>query len=842
MSSKINRDNFGYLGGDFQLRLVAQLLIDNRFAESIIDIIDPNYFEDQALKLMVSTIKEAYQEHNVIPDMGSLEFRMLDGVKDEFDKRYTLAQLKLIKEANLNDSLAVQERSMRFCKQQELKRSIKEIQTIIDKGDIDRYDDCEVILKKALEHGEYKDNGVNVLDNIDAVLADDFRKPIPTGIKGLDEIMDGGLSKGELAIVLAPFGVGKAQPLTSKILTPNGWVTMGDINIGDYVIGRDGKPTKVLGVFPQGKRPIYTVKFNDGTKTLCDAEHLWAVNSINQRNKKTKKDGRVVYLESDNSFKVLKTIDMINSVRVWNGRRLNYKVPIVSPVEFTKKELIINPYLLGVILGDGCITTSNQPHFVTKDNEIISEVNKVYQNISIKEQNRAIEREIDGELVLVKRSLTKVSLLGLKNSLLKLNLYGTNSKTKFIPKEYLYSSVSDRVSLLQGLVDTDGYIDGHRIEISTTSKQLSDDIKELILSLGGRVSVSEKIGKYSNNICNTYYRISFSFPDNGILPSRLTRKLNKFTNRTKYSNNKFIESIEYYGEEEAKCIMVENPEHLYVTDDYIVTHNTTMITKIANTAKNLGYNVLQIFFEDNVKVIQRKHLACWSGYDLNSLSLHKDELKELVETKKNEKGQLKLKKFPSDGTTIPMIKQYIRKLIAQGFRPDIILLDYIDCVQPSKRFDDVYAGEGNVMRQFETLLSEFDMAGWTAVQGNRSSIKAEVVESDQMGGSIKKGQIGHFVVSIAKSLDQKENGTATMAILKSRFGKDGIVLSDIKFDNATIQIDMSENIVARTQSEHKRDKERDDVKRVAHVLNSIQQRKKALDTGNDETPTDVVNN
>lgn len=464
MSSKINKDSFGYLGSDFQLRLVAQLLVDNKFAESIIDIINPNYFDDQALKLMVSTIKDAYQEHNVIPDIGSLQFRMLDGVTDDFDKRYTLTQINLIKNVNLNDSLVVQEKAMRFCKQQELKKSIKEIQAIIDKGDIDRYEECETILKRALEHGEYKDGGVNVLDNIESVLVDDFRKPIPTGIKGLDEIMDGGLSKSELAIILAPFGVGK----------------------------------------------------------------------------------------------------------------------------------------------------------------------------------------------------------------------------------------------------------------------------------------------------------------------------------------------------------------------------TTMITKIANTAKNLGYNVLQIFFEDNVKVIQRKHLACWSGYDLNSLSLHKDELKELVEKKRGEKGILKLKKFPSDGTTIPIIRQYIRKLIAQGFKPDMILLDYIDCVQPSKKFDDVNAGEGNVMRQFETLLAEFDMAGWTAVQGNRSSIKAEVVEADQMGGSIKKGQIGHFVVSIAKTLDQKENGTATMAILKSRFGKDGIVLPDIKFNNATIQIDMSEDIVARTQSEHKKEKEKDDVRRAAQALNIIQQRKRAI--------------
>ena len=467
--SKISRDSFGYLGADFQLRLVAQLLVDNKFAESIIDIIDANYFDDQHLKVIVSTIKEAYQEYNVIPDMGSLEFRLLDSIVNEFDQKYAMAQLRMVKDANLNDSLAVQDKAMKFCKQQELKKSIKEIQLIIDKGDISRYDECEEILKKALEHGDNKDGGINVLDNIDAVLVDDFRKPIPTGIKGLDEIMDGGLSKGELAIILAPFGVGK----------------------------------------------------------------------------------------------------------------------------------------------------------------------------------------------------------------------------------------------------------------------------------------------------------------------------------------------------------------------------TTMITKIANTAKNLGKNVLQIIFEDTTKIIQRKHLACWSGHELNSLSQHKDELKELVERKKVELGILKIKKFPSDGTTIPIIRQYIRKLIAQGFRPDIVLLDYIDCVQPSKRFDDVNAGEGNVMRQFETLLSEFDIAGWTAVQGNRSSIKSEVVEADQMGGSIKKGQIGHFVVSIAKTLDQKENGTATMAILKSRFGKDGMILADIIFDNARIQIDMNGEKGARTQGDYNKDKEKEEKKHVANMLNAIQKRK-AVISGNGE--------
>jgi nucleoside-triphosphatase THEP1 len=440
--AKINKDTLAYLGYDYQIRLIAQILNDKKFANNILDIIDPNYFEDETIRFIVARIKDAKMVDDIVIDISSLEIRMLADATNEQQRKYVLAQINKIREANLEDGFFIQDKAMNFCKQQELMKSMVEINKIISKGDSDNYPMLESILRKAIEHGDSKDDGMNIFDGIEHVLVDDFRNPIPTGIKGLDEIMDGGLSKGELAVILAPFGVGK----------------------------------------------------------------------------------------------------------------------------------------------------------------------------------------------------------------------------------------------------------------------------------------------------------------------------------------------------------------------------TTMMTKLANTAMKTGYNVLQIFFEDNPKVIQRKHLSCWSGIDLNSLALHKEELMEMVNTMTTGKGVLQLKKFPSDGTTIPIIRQYIRKLIASGFRPDIVLLDYIDCVEPSRKFDDINAGEGSVMRQFESMLSELDIAGWTAVQGNRTSIGAEVVQADQMGGSIKKGQIGHFIVSIAKTLDQKENGTATMAILKSRFGKDGIVFSDIKFDNARIQIDMGEDSTPRSQTEHKIEK------------------------------------
>jgi len=162
---------------------------------------------------------------------------------------------------------------------------------------------------------------------------------------------------------------------------------------------------------------------------------------------------------------------------------------------------------------------------------------------------------------------------------------------------------------------------------------------------------------------------------------------------------------------------------------------TTLMTKIANNAKNVGKNVLQIFFEDNPKVIQRKHLTCWmSGkYTLNQLSDNFDEIVAEAKIRQEQPGEIRLKKFPSDGTTIPMIKQYVKKLISTGFRPDMIILDYIDVVQPSKSFADEWSGEGNVMRQFETLLSEIDIAGWTAVQGNRCVSLDTKVEIKRLG-------------------------------------------------------------------------------------------------------------
>ena len=217
---------------------------------------------------------------------------------------------------------------------------------------------------------------------------------------------------------------------------------------------------------------------------------------------------------------------------------------------------------------------------------------------------------------------------------------------------------------------------------------------------------------------------------------------------------------------------------------------TTILTKMANTAYNAGYNVLQIVFEDLPPVIKRKHAACWSGIELNDFKEREEDVLKVVKEKIDGKeNDLVIRKFSSEGVSIVNIKSYIRHLISVGFKPDLVVLDYIDCVESARKYNDEWSGEGNVMRGFESMLAEYNMVGWTAVQGNRSSISSDVVTGDQMGGSIKKAQIGHFIMSIARSLPQKEGNRATIAVLKSRFGKDGVLFEDCTFDNGKVHID-----------------------------------------------------
>jgi replicative DNA helicase len=221
---------------------------------------------------------------------------------------------------------------------------------------------------------------------------------------------------------------------------------------------------------------------------------------------------------------------------------------------------------------------------------------------------------------------------------------------------------------------------------------------------------------------------------------------------------------------------------------------STILTKISNHAYNLGFNVLQVFFEDNPKIIQRKHFTLWTKIKPDNLTDEKEAVLSQIQELKKMENKLILKKLPSETLTMSAIKNQVRKIISEGIKIDLICLDYIDCVLPDRHSGDEWKGEGSVIRAFEAMCHELDIVGWTATQGNRSSISSDVVTNDQMGGSIKKAQVGHVIISIAKSMEQKEAKLATLAITKSRIGTDGIIFKNCKFDNEMLEIDTESSV------------------------------------------------
>ena len=450
--------NFEYLGNNFQIQLLNQIILDKDFSHSIIDVIENNYFENKYFKIIIQMIKEYYIKYDHTPSFDTLEQVAKSELQQETAVKVVLDTVKKIKSAPIDGADFVQEKALKFCKQQELQKVMKKAQKIIDGGEFENYDTLEEMVREALLVGSKDTSTMNVFSNLDQVLEDDYRHPIPMGIPGIDRLLKGGLAKGEIGVILAPTGVGKS----------------------------------------------------------------------------------------------------------------------------------------------------------------------------------------------------------------------------------------------------------------------------------------------------------------------------------------------------------------------------TVLTKISNHAFNLGFNVLQIFFEDNPKVIQRKHFTLWTKIHPDELSDKKDEvMKKVKEIEDTMPNTLDLKKLPSDTITMLQIKNEIRKMIADGIKIDMVVVDYIDCIVPDKNLGDEWKSEGSVMRGFEAMCHELNLVGWTATQGNRASISSEVVTTDQMGGSIKKAQVGHVIISVAKTLQQKEMKLATIAITKSRIGDDGVVFENCKFDNAMIEIDTESTTTFLGIEEQKEERQR---LRVKELLEKRQQR------------------
>lgn len=353
-------------------------------------------------------------------------------------------------------------------------------------------------------------------------------------------------------------GTGKGQPYHAKVLTPEGWITMADVQPGTVVVNPAGGTATVLQVFPQGVRPVYRFTFSDGTSCEADDSHLWEVTTSVRRARGA-------------SSLVMSTVQLMQAGLHDAAGTRKWHLPMPTAVDFPERELPIHPYALGALLGDGSLRT-NCVNLHKPDTAVIVRASAGLRALGV--TTRVLRR--DGKYTGVAYNKTRA----LRYELEQLGLRDTRSHTKFIPRMYLHASRAQRIDLLHGLMDTDGCrcsASNAPAEFSTASQALAEDLAELVRSLGGVARTSSRTPYYTykgeRRPGKQSWRVTVRMPAD-INPFWLKRKADSVVPVTKYHPAKLLESIEYVRDEPTKCILLDSANHLYITDNYVVTHNT----------------------------------------------------------------------------------------------------------------------------------------------------------------------------------------------------------------------------------------------------------------------------
>ena len=504
-----------------------------------------------------------------------------------------------------------------------------------------------------------------------------------------------GFQKKDLILIAARPGMGKAQPLYSMIKTFNGWKTMGELKLGDRLASIDGKESFVDGIYPQGEKEIYRVTFSDGRSTCCCGDHLWNVSSCKWKHEE----------------RILTTKEILKKLEIERYQK-RMTIPLVNGEFGNKTDLPINPWLLGILIGDGNLTNSS-PMSSAGDIEIVYDVQNILDDgLSVVYSGKYDYRIISKE----------TTINPLMKSLRELNLHCCLSYEKFIPQQYLESDKESRMELLRGLLDTDGWVEkSGSVRYSTSSKRLSIDVQYLVRSLGGVCSISEKTPFYIYNnerkqgrlhyICN----IRMSNPEEIF---KLKRKKARCT--IKRNPVLTISSVELLGIEQAQCISVSHPSNLYITDNYIVTHNTSFATEMAAYSVLNGLTVAFFSIEMPREQILNRIYAQQVRIPLKKFRMGGFESEEWDRinsfSARLNKSNLIIEDKPI--TTLEMRSKCRR--IKKQYGLDLVIIDYLQKISGHKKTENRNHELGVISGSLKDMAKEFDVPIVSLAQLNRS--------------------------------------------------------------------------------------------------------------------------
>lgn len=382
-------------------------------------------------------------------------------------------------------------------------------------------------------------------------------------------------------------GAGKAQSLDSRLLTPTGWVRMGDIKVGDRVIAQTGEPTIVTGVFPQGEKEIFRVVMSDGSSTECCDEHLWLTQTYRERGYAQ----RGARLGKDWGCGVPKARALSEIRATLAAPHLgakNHSIPIVGSVQFDPQTVPLDPWLIGFLIGDGCFVGKSVT-FSTADVEILDRVRTALPDgCTVEHSDRCNFRINGGRPHLIRDALRAFGLIGKK------------SAEKHVPVEYLFNDARVRLEVLRGLMDSDGTVNasGTHVSFTTASPDLADCVEFLARSLGG---ITRRTMKATSGL--PAHKVTLTMPA-AVNPFWLSRKAERVRPKGSYAPARYITAVEPVGRKPAQCIRIAHPSHLYVTDDFIVTHNTYTIIAGVMEKRRLGISRKPLIAVPNHLVVQ----------------------------------------------------------------------------------------------------------------------------------------------------------------------------------------------------------------------------------------------
>lgn len=499
---------------------------------------------------------------------------------------------------------------------------------------------------------------------------------IKTGLPGFDAVLPSGITGGMLGVFLAYPGIGKPTTLDTPVATPNGWVNKGDLKAGDFVIARSGKPTRVLATIDQGLLDAYKVTLSDGTSVVVGPDHDWTVYT------------RDTYYNSKKTF-VKTTVELMDDLQYTrhtepHKRPLDkYILPLIEPVMYNEKDLPVDPYTLGVLLGDGSI--SKQPIFIVDDSEIAELVQKNNPDKTVSKHKK------------FSKAGQRYAILGMHKVLRELGVAKLSGE-KRVPKEYLFGSIQQRLELLRGLMDTDGScLDKKRPVFHSYNQGLANDVAELVRSLGGVA----RVDVYRDGI---EYAVKMRLPFN---PFNLARKSKNYVVK-EWARS--IRDIEFVGQKKMRCISVEDSEHLYAVNDYIMTHNSWLAMYFAAQAWKQGKTPLIISLEMSEAEVRNRLFTVlgdgiWSLRKMGMGQVELDMFKKWHYKTFTDKPPFYIVSSDNDGEVNPSV---VKAKIDQ-YKPDFVILDYLQLMSPNTKTDNEVTKMKNLSRELKQLARGSDV-------------------------------------------------------------------------------------------------------------------------------------